>query len=98
MADYKDFDGIKPRSRMHSVHIDNRARMSVTGVNDVESFHECEIILETEAGVLRIEGEGLHLTKLNLDDGQVMVEGEVTALEYEDTQPEKTGLFSRVFK
>lgn len=97
MADYRD-DTIKPRQRTHNIHIDNRARMSITGVSDVESFHEQEIILETEAGNLRIEGEGLHLTKLNLDDGQVVVEGMVIALEYEAPTQERQGLFSRMFR
>lgn len=98
MADYKEMDSLKPRLRTHNIHIDNRARMSITGVSDVESFHEQEIILETETGNLRIEGEGLHLTKLNLDDGQVVVEGLIIALEYEAPAPERQGLFSRMFR
>lgn len=98
MADYRDLDSGKPRLRTHNVHIDNRSRMSVTGVSDIESFHEQEIILETEAGIMRIEGDGLHLTKLSLDDGQVIIEGEVSALEYEAPNVERRGLFSRVFK
>ncbi|OQA13202.1 MAG: Spore protein YabP [Firmicutes bacterium ADurb.Bin356] len=84
--------------RPHVVHIDNRSLMSITGVNEVESFHEQEIVLQTDLGGLRIEGEGLHLTKLNLDDGQVMLEGEIYLLEYEPAANERSGLFSRIFK
>lgn len=98
MPDYRDLDHVKPRARAHSLQIDNRSRMNVTGVSDVESFHEQEVILHTEAGTLRIEGDGLHLSKLNLDDGQVVVEGEVIALEYEASAPERRGLFTRLFR
>lgn len=98
MPDYRELDGGKVRSRMHNIHIDNRSRTSVTGVNDVESFNEQEIILQTEAGGLRIEGEGLHLTKLSLEEGQVVIEGAVEALEYEPVTEERRGLFSRMFK
>ncbi|MEL7602635.1 MAG: sporulation protein YabP [Bacillota bacterium] len=98
MPDYRELDGSKSRARAHSVHIDNRCRTNITGVSDVESFNEQEIILQTEAGGLRIEGEGLHLSKLNLDDGQVAIEGEVYAMEYEPTVPEHRGLFSRMFR
>lgn len=98
MPDYRELESGKSRPRAHSVHIDNCSRTNITGVSDVESFHEQEIVLQTEAGGLRIEGEGLHLTKLNLDDGQVVIEGEVIALEYEPAIPERRGLFSRMFK
>lgn len=98
MADYRELDSGKARLRPHSIQIDNRSRIQITGVSDVESFHEQEILLETEAGGLRIEGEGLHLTKLNLDDGQVIIEGEIIALEYEPAMPERRGLISRFFR
>jgi len=93
--DYREME-LKPRMRAHGVQIDQRARMTVTGVSDVESFHEQEIVLMTEGGPLRIDGEGLHLSKLNLEDGQVAVEGEIIALEYEPPVRERRGLFSRM--
>lgn len=99
MADYRDLElGGKPRMRAHSIHIDNRSRSTISGVSDVESFNEQEIVLATEGGYLRIEGEGLHLSKLNLEDGQVAVEGEIIALEYEPPVQERKGLFGKVFR
>lgn len=86
------------RLRSHCIHIDNRALMSVTGVKDVLSFNEQEVALITEAGELHVEGSELHMTKLNLDDGQVVIEGEVYALEYADSQESKGSLFSRMFR
>lgn len=86
------------RLRSHCIHIDNRGLISVTGVKDVLSFNESDIMLVTEAGELSIEGNELHITKLNLDDGQVVVEGELIALEYSNAATVKGGIFSRMFK
>ena len=85
------------RIRAHSIHIDNRELISVTGVKDVDSFNEQEVELLTEAGELRIEGNELRITKLSLDEGQVIVEGEIVALEYAEAPVERGSLFSRMF-
>ena len=85
------------RIRSHSVHMDDRRLMSVSGVKDVDSFNEQFVQLLTEAGELRIEGADLHITKFNLDEGQVMLEGEITALEYSDGE-ERGSFFGRMFR
>ncbi len=86
------------RIRSHTIHIDNRELISVTGVKDVASFNEQEVELVTEAGELRVEGNELRITKLSLDEGQVIVEGEIIALQYEDAPAERGSLFSRMFR
>ncbi|MBQ9832521.1 MAG: sporulation protein YabP [Clostridia bacterium] len=86
------------RIRTHAVHIDNRELMSVTGVKSVESFNEQEVCLLTEVGALHIEGIDLHITKLNLDDGQVIIEGEIIMMEYDEPPQERSGVFSRLFR
>ena len=68
----------------------------MTGVKDVDSFNEQFVQLLTEAGELRIEGAELHITKLNLDEGQVMLEGGDIALEY--AEGEERGLLGRIFR
>ena len=96
MPAYQDLDLQRQRVRAHSVHVDDRARMSVTGVLDVQSFNEQDIDLLTEGGPLLIEGEGLHITKLSLEEGLVQVEGEILSLEYQPAQTERRGLFGRI--
>ena len=86
------------RIRSHAIHIDNRELISVTGVKDVDSFNDQEVQLLTEVGELRIEGNELHITKLNLDDGQIIVEGEIIALEYAESVEQRGTLFSRIFR
>ncbi|MBQ3849442.1 MAG: sporulation protein YabP [Clostridia bacterium] len=87
------------RMRSHCIHMDNRRLLSVTGVTDVGCFNEHEVMLQTEAGGMSVEGMGLHITKLDLDDGQVIIEGEISAIVYEEEAPVKRGsLLSRMFR
>lgn len=98
MIERRDTEVAKLRPRAHSIHIDNRMRISVTGVMDVESFNEQEVLLLTEAGPLSIAGSNLHLSKLNLEDGQICIEGELLALDYEPPEAERRGLFGKAFR
>ena len=71
----------------HQLQLDSRARLHMTGVIEVESFDESTIVLTTTRGTLIVRGEGLHLQLLLLDGGEVLVDGTVDALTYEDSQP-----------
>ena len=79
----------------HTVLIEGRRRMRITGVVEVERFFEDELTVETEVGALTIWGEGLKLGRLNPDDGQVLLEGEIVSIEYEQPEPERRPLFFR---
>lgn len=91
-------EGNTMRIRAHSVHIENREAVSVTGVKDVDSFNEQAVELMTEAGALRMEGSALRITKLSLDEGHVIVEGEIIALEYAEAEEERGSIFARMFR
>ena len=67
-------------------------------MDDVESFDENEIVMSTSQGVLIVRGHGLRIEKLSLDSGDVVLEGEIEKLEYEDDVKVSGGLFSRLFK
>ncbi|MGI6193740.1 MAG: sporulation protein YabP [Christensenellales bacterium] len=86
------------RLKAHSVVMDNRERISITGVNDVESFNESEVVLSTEQGMLVVTGSMLHISRLNLDDGQLVVGGVIDTVEYDAIEQKKGGIFSRVFR
>ncbi|MBO4848332.1 MAG: sporulation protein YabP [Clostridia bacterium] len=86
------------RPRRHSVHIDDRGLITVTGVTDVGSFNESEVVLMTQDGGMLIEGGELHITKLDLAEGQVIVSGEICAVEYDDPPEKRGSLLSRMFR
>jgi len=88
-------------SRPHTVTIDRRKNASITGVLDVISFDEDAIIAETELGVLILHGNGLHINRLNLESGELEIDGEIENLTYEDDGhygKNKTSILSKLFK
>ena len=77
----------------HKVMLDQRKQASVSGVNDVCSFHENEIVLKVDGGVMAITGENLHVGKLVLEEGRVDIAGRVDGIHYE--QPHAPGRLFR---
>lgn len=79
----------------HTLLIEGRHRMRITGVIEVERFFEDEMTVSTQAGSLTVWGENLKLGKLNPEDGQVLLEGDIISIEYEQPEPERRSIFSR---
>jgi len=86
-------------SMQHRLELDGRERLLVSGVEEVERFDEEEIVMNTTAGTLVVGGAGLHIGKLNLDGGELHVDGAIHTLLYEDQTPKggRDGLFRRFF-
>ncbi len=66
----------------HNINIIDRSKITITGVLDVKSFDELEILLETEQGILLIKGNGLSVKALCLEEKLVKIEGELEAMAY----------------
>lgn len=92
----------KMEKKTHRVTIEGRERMTVTDVEDMDSFNENEVIFLTSAGMMTVIGDDLHINHLNLDDGTIVIEGTIEALDYADHEEQrmsqKGGLIRRVFK
>ena len=85
------------RPKAHSILVENRERVSITGVDDVESFNDVEVLLLTEGGPISIQGTQLRISKLNLDEGQFVVEGFIHNVDYLEQVSSKPGFLSKVF-
>ena len=72
----------KNMAKSHKLMISNRQNGSFTGVVDVLSFDISEILLETEMGMLHVKGRDLHVNRLNLEKGEVDIEGLIEAFHY----------------
>ena len=80
----------------HRVLLESREQLCVTGVEEVESFDENEIVMQTVQGNLRVQGSDLHVDKLDLVSGELTVTGLVTALDYAEVAPSGS-LWARLF-
>lgn len=81
----------------HNVIIENREKMHLTGVKEVKSFNEEEMILITELGELHIKGTGLHINIFNVDTGEMNIEGMLNAFGYKGTSTPK-GIIGKILK
>lgn len=82
----------------HNIIMEERKNMTVTGVSDIDSFDEETIVVFTDLGELTIRGYNLHINKIDVDDGELNVEGDIYSLSYSDQTAQKGGFFSKLFR
>ena len=86
-------------SAIQNLILENREKLSISGVLDVLSFDDQIVILETELGMLTIKGEDLRINKLSIDTQDVIIEGNINTLTYSDKEEKKNGsLLGKIFK
>lgn len=87
-------------SIIQNLVLENREKLSISGVLDVLSFDDQVVIVETELGLLTVKGENLKINKLSIDTSEVVVEGEIYHLAYSenDFNKKSNGIFSKIFK
>lgn len=86
---------------MQNLILENREKLSISGVNDVLSFDDQIVILETGLGLLTVKGENLRINKLSLDSEEVIVEGEINNLCYSEKDIERkntSSFLGKIFK
>ena len=83
-------------SQTHTLCVADRSQMTVTGVEDVECFSDDMAVITTIQGAITITGTSLKVSRLDLEAGEVALEGQIDAIEYGAVR--KTGLMSRLFR
>ena len=85
---------------IQNIIIENRKKVSISGVKDVFNFDDQIVILETELGMLTIKGEDLRINKLSIDTTEVIIEGQINNLNYSERQDRKNSgsLLGKIFK
>ncbi|MBQ9984744.1 MAG: sporulation protein YabP [Oscillospiraceae bacterium] len=86
-----------PRDVPQNIIMENRSKISVSGVSDVENFDEGSVVLYTSRGMLTVRGAGLHIERLSLETGELAVEGTINGVEYSD-EIRNEGFWSRLFR
>lgn len=82
----------------HNLILEGRQSLSVTGVTDIDSFDEQMVVLYTELGELTIKGQNLHINRIDVEAGDLSLEGEIYSVQYDDSLPNRGGLFSKLFR
>lgn len=92
MADY---------SLPHNLILENKEKLSVSGIIDVDTFDENKIVLFIPDDTMIIDGDGLHINKLDVTSGELIIEGEIYSLTYTGTPrggKSSKGFFGKILK
>lgn len=76
-------------TKTHTLALESRSKLSITAIDDVISFDETLISLRVGENVLNISGDTLSIKHLSLENGEITVEGNISALVYFDDTPRK---------
>ena len=82
----------------HNLILEDRKKLVVSGVEDVDSFDEQTVVAYTAVGELMIKGEGLHINKLSLETGELTLDGEIASLTYTENRSSNGSFFSKPFR
>lgn len=84
----------------NNIVIENREKITISGVTDVLSFDDQIIIVETNLGLLTIKGENLRINKLNIDTSDFSLNGKIAGLSYSDGafDSKQNSLLGKIFK
>ncbi len=84
---------------IQNIILENREKLSVSGVLDILTFDEEEITLETHLGMLTVKGSDLKVEKLSLDTGEIVAKGNFDQLSYQrDSAPKRESFFKSIFR
>lgn len=85
----------------HEIKLENRNKLFVTGINKIDSLNSSEFLIQTNMGLLLIKGENLLMQQLDIDKGNIWIEGNVSSIEYIEEVKEKknkTSFMGKLFK
>lgn len=85
---------------LQNLILENREKLSISGVSDVLSFDDQIIIIETDLGLLTVKGENIRINKLSIDTSDVIIEGNINSLVYSnsDFQKKSGNILNKIFK
>jgi len=81
---------MEPLQLPHKLTLDERSRLTVTGATEVVSFDDTAVVLHTALGTLEVLGQQLKLKALSPEIGQVEVDGQISALSYEEPRQKRS--------
>ena len=70
--------------------LEGRKKLSVSGVLDIDSFDEASAVIFTNLGLIEVKGSDIHMNKLNLESGEIVLEGNFDSVVYPDESAGKT--------
>lgn len=90
----------KNDDKISNLNLESRKKLILSGINEVISFNEQEIMLKTTLGDLDIKGSNLKMNKLDVQNGDVVIVGTINSCTYlnNESKASRSNIFSKLFK
>lgn len=82
---------------MEAISIEDRKKLTIHGATKVISSTNTQAVVEVSDSNVVISGSDIEVTKLDLDNKEVMFSGKISAIKYAQKN-EKTNIIKRLFK
>lgn len=88
------------KAKQHNLTLEGREKLHISGVTDVGSFNDNTVIISTQIGELIIKGDDLHISSLDVNDGDVVIKGFIVSCVYTESGvfKKEKGFFKSIFK
>lgn len=86
------------KAQNHILHMENRQKLDITGVVKVINFNEEQINLNTVMGNMTIKGKNIKINKINVDTGDMSIEGEFNSIVYSSKTSSGENILKKLFK
>lgn len=88
----------KIKKQPHTLIIESRSRLSLSGVTEIGSYDEESLTVYTDFGEITVAGEGLKVTVMNTETGMVSADGKINSVKFSDRTSKRMSLMSRLMK
>ena len=82
----------------HNITLKDRSNLVISGVEHIYSFNDKKVEIKTSAGEMVIEGEELDMSKLNLEESIIRIDGTINSIVYAKPKKTQENIFKKVFK
>lgn len=82
----------------HNVVLNDRKKLSLTGIEEVIGCDEEVLTVKTSMGELTVTGSRLHIGSFNRATGELNIDGSIREILYADSTPENKGFLKRLFR
>lgn len=86
------------RQLPHTLVLEERRRLTATGILAIVSYDAFTVTLETSGGQLAIGGEGLTVSELSVQTGEVKIGGAIEYIQYSVRREKQGSLFKRLVR
>lgn len=82
----------------HYITLENREKMTISQVIDVDAFDEDNLWANLKDGGIEIAGEKLNIEKLDLQEGILVVSGKICSFSYSDRKQKERKSILGIFR